>query len=270
MRTIKTIFKMTDKEIDDILKSNHKFALLVKRVSSFIESKVFYKIKDLTVMTIEELIRKLPKELVHYELKEFIIYKPKTNKELEEAVKLFTNNPKESFKLYGHIENWDTSLITNMAFLFYCNDTFNSDISNWNVSNVINMNGMFDNASIFNQSLNSWDVGKVKDMNSMFLYAIDFNQPLDKWNVSNVTDMGFMFCEATSFNQPLNEWDVSNVTNMNRMFQHTYSFNQSLNEWDVSKVTNMDNMFKYTKFNKALDLWINSKIKLPFLESANI
>ena len=245
MATVKTIFKMTNKEIDDILKSNHKFALLVKRVA-LMDRDIFYKIKDLTSMTIEELIKNLPKELAHHELKEFVIYKPKTNKELRKAVKSFTDNPEESFKLHGHIENWDTSLITDMSYLFKSNNTFNSDISNWNTSKVVDTSYMFDNASIFNQPLNKWNVSNVTNMSFMFRKAIKFNQTLNEWNVNNVTDMNGMFFGATNFNQSLDNWNVSNVTNMSHMFCDAVRFNQPLNRWDVSNVTAIAHMFDYS------------------------
>ena len=40
---------------------------------------------------------------------------------------------------YGPIEEWDTSLVTDMSRTFYLKTTFNEDISAWDVSKVINM-----------------------------------------------------------------------------------------------------------------------------------
>ena len=113
----------------------------------------------------------------------------KTNEELKEAVNLWNTDKKECLKRYGHISEWDVSLITDMSELFYKQTNFNDDISRWDVSNVTNMRYMFN-------------------------WAYCFNQPLNNWNVSNVTYMNGMFKEAKSFNQPLNNWNVSNVTNM--------------------------------------------------------
>ena len=40
---------------------------------------------------------------------------------------------------YGPIQGWDTSLVTDMSYLFYLKSTFNQNISAWDVSKVINM-----------------------------------------------------------------------------------------------------------------------------------
>ena len=40
---------------------------------------------------------------------------------------------------YGLIENWDTSEVISMAYLFYQKDTFNADLSKWNTDEVTNM-----------------------------------------------------------------------------------------------------------------------------------
>ena len=42
---------------------------------------------------------------------------------------------------YGHIQNWDTSQVTNMRYLFYNMNSGNPDISKWNTSAVTTMQG---------------------------------------------------------------------------------------------------------------------------------
>ena len=37
---------------------------------------------------------------------------------------------------YGEIENWDTSEVTNLKYVFFRKSSFNADISQWDVSNV--------------------------------------------------------------------------------------------------------------------------------------
>ena len=166
------------------------------------------------------------------------------NETIREAVNEWCEDQESALKKYGDINEWDTSEVTDMSELFFCEFKFNSPIGNWNVSKVTNMIGMFVNAKSFNQPLDNWDVSNVNDMTQIFYKAESFNQPLDNWDVSNVNVMRSMFYEATSFNQPLNNWDVSNVTDMSNMFNLAISFNQHLDNWDFSNVNEMVDMFK--------------------------
>ena len=84
----------------------------------------------------------------------------------------------------------DTSLITDMSWLFSCTD-FNGDISDWDVSNVEKMSYMF-NRSIFNNDISKWDVIKVKDMTRMFKYS-SFDQDISNWNIRQDCDTDHMF-----------------------------------------------------------------------------
>ena len=61
-------------------------------------------------------------------------------------------------KFHGEIEDWDTSKVTLMTFLFPsagCDDQ-NPDVSKWDVSNVRSMLGIFQNMENFNQDLSQW------------------------------------------------------------------------------------------------------------------
>lgn len=181
-------------------------------------------------------------------------YKPETKKELR---KLCDN-------LSVNLGDIDTSLITDMSYLFEVSERTNDQfegIETWDVSNVEDMYGMFLENQSFNRPLEKWNVSNVKNMACMFLGAESFNQPLEKWDVSNVKDMDRMFCRAESFNQPLEKWDVSNVENMQGMFS-SESFNHPLNSWNVSNVRNMAYMFyQATSFNQPLDKWDVSNVR---------
>ena len=91
-------------------------------------------------------------------------------------------------------------------------------MNEWDTSSVTDMGYMFYNASAFNQPIGSWDVSSVKDMSYMFYYASAFNQNISDWDVSSVTDMYRMFFYASAFNQNIGNWDVSSVTDMSYMF----------------------------------------------------
>ena len=131
------------------------------------------------------------------------------------------------------IENWDTSNVVDMKYMFYGSERFNHSIQSWNVSQVKNMRSMFEGAKNFNQPLDKWDTSSVKDMSSMFSGAESFNQHLNTWQVGNVYDMRSMFERATKFNQPLDKWNVSNVYKINYMFVEASSFKKDLNMWNI-------------------------------------
>ena len=188
------------------------------------------------------------------------------------------------YNQYGIIEEWDTSLITNMDGLFKDRSTFNKNLGQWNLTNVTSVREMFYGASSFNNdtisasalpppssmlqsnaalssasaqpSLNDWDVSQVTDMGFMFTLASAFNQDIGLWDVSNVRDMAFMFYGAYVFNQDIGSWDVGNVTNMAFMFQFATIFNQDIGLWDVSNVRDMALMFYGASvFNQDIGSW---------------
>jgi len=186
---------------------------------------------------------------------------PLTDETIRVAITLYKENLEECIRLYGLIELWDVSNVTNMSELFTFMDTFNQPINNWDVSNVINMEWMFNDATTFNQPIGNWDVSKVTYMHRMFCCTTAFNQPTGDWDVSNVTNMNYMFNCANAFNQPIGDWDVLNVTNMTGMFSRATTFNQPIGNWDVSKVTNMMSMFyDATAFNQLIGYWNVSKV----------
>ena len=133
-----------------------------------------------------------------------------------ETIKDAIENLEDSEEVYGLIENWDVSTVTDMSRLFR-NTVFDDDIdiSKWDVSNVTDMSDMF-NKCDFNRDISGWNVSKVTDMTQMFSYSA-FNQDISGWDVSNVTEMSGMFY-AGVFNQNISNWDVSNVINMEGMF----------------------------------------------------
>ena len=77
--------------------------------------------------------------------------------------------------VFGSIENWDVSRVTNFKNLFievaksYAGNTFNADLSKWNVGNVVTMQNMLGGEGTgrldaFNSQLSSWVVSNVKSM----------------------------------------------------------------------------------------------------------
>ena len=160
------------------------------------------------------------------------------------AVRLWIENEVEAIRIYGHISNWNTSNVTNMAELFKNASLFNQDITQWDVSGVIKMSYMFLGASTFNQAIGKWDVSKVFDMEGMFDHAVAFNQDIGQWDVSNVFNMKGMFSNAITFNQDIGQWDVLMVNEMIFMFGGAIAFNQYIGKWPINRHCKLQFMFE--------------------------
>ncbi|ABC01191.1 BspA family leucine-rich repeat surface protein [Mycoplasma capricolum] len=77
--------------------------------------------------------------------------------------------------------------ITNLKTAFKDNENeFIEGIQDWDTSNVKNMRYMFKGATSFDQPIGNWDTSNVTDMSAMFYGAKSFNQDLSNWNTSNV------------------------------------------------------------------------------------
>ena len=167
-----------------------------------------------------------------------------------------------SLKTSSSLNDWDTSGITDMSYMFSGTDLFNEDISNWDTSSVIDLSHMFRSASAFNQDIGFWDTSNVTDMSHMFSYADSFNQNIGSWDTSRVTDMCNMFSGAKAFNQEIGNWDTSSVTDMSKMFRNASVFNQDLGNWNTSSVKDMCRMFFRAKaFNQDVGTWDTSSVK---------
>ena len=98
-------------------------------------------------------------------------YTFKTKEELQEAVNLWCENMADALEKYGHISDWDVSLITDMSELFRNKTHFNDYIGGWDVSNVTDMSFMFASAAFFNQDLTQWCVTNFSSMPNTFSYS---------------------------------------------------------------------------------------------------
>ena len=113
-------------------------------------------------------------------------YIPKNKYELKKII--YTRMFEEGIDC--DLNDIDTSLITDMSWLFY-NLDFNGDISNWNTSNVTTMYWMFA-SSKFNGDISEWDVSNVLNMRKMFLFS-NFNKDVSNWKINKECDICDMF-----------------------------------------------------------------------------
>ncbi len=133
-----------------------------------------------------------------------------------------------------NMNQWDTSSVTNMAYMFSNAGAFNGDISGWDTSSVGNMYGMFWNATVFNGDISSWDTRSVTSMSYMFSGAATFDGDISGWDTRSVSAMHAMFWDAIAFNGNISGWEPGGVTDMNFMFQNAAAFSQDLSCWDVA------------------------------------
>ena len=168
------------------------------------------------------------------------------------------------------IGDWDTSIVTNMSYMFYNAYTFNKNISSkianngsdylaWDTSNVTDMSHMFEfsNLNLSNGDFNNGEVITSGNAGSIPLY----------WNTINVTTMDYLFKGQRRFNQYIGtkyvtitngsttynfiSWDVKNITIFRRTLAYTESFNNGQNSsgttaplrWNTEEGTTMQYMF---------------------------
>ena len=112
-------------------------------------------------------------------IKNMVIFKPYTKRYLQVAVYEFntqTLNLNEAdfpntkqYKKYGPIELWDTSLITDMSYLFSGFKFTYINITDWDISNVKTIEGMFTNSYLRNKPFNEWKIRPETNTNK-FVY----------------------------------------------------------------------------------------------------
>ena len=108
--------------------------------------------------------------------------------ELYRAVDAFlSGNGIDSIEqIYGNIEAWDVSILSDFQELFSVNrnpnaQTFNADLSQWNVSLGLSFLAMFRGARAFNADISGWGMNRAITIESMFENATNFRQDLCPW-----------------------------------------------------------------------------------------
>jgi surface protein len=163
-------------------------------------------------------------------------------------------------KFNSDIVSWDTSLVTDMSYMFR-SSSFNQSLKKWNTSQVKDMKYMFCGAEMFKGNISRWNTSKVENMSYMFYEALQFNRDISRWDTSKVEDMQYMFAYASQFNKDISKWNTSEVVNMSRMFCNASQFNQDISEWNTSKVDRMDHMFEEAiQFDQDISGWDTSKV----------
>ena len=213
-----------------------------------------------------------------------------TNENIHHAVKSWVQDQDETLSLFGPIDQWDTSRVTDMTRLFSPERdqsliNFNANITHWDISAVTSLKNTFYGNAVINLDLGRWNVSSVKDMSGafaltqvyeghglqnwasatsqvvnashMFRQSLAFNSHhVHLWDLRSLRDASKMFQGATSFRGGAHRWTWTthgtHLEDMTEMFSHAEMFNGDLTDLDVSKVTNLRGaFFKASKFNNG-------------------
>ena len=179
-----------------------------------------------------------------------------TNETIREAVKDWNSDSDWAVLKWGPMEEWDTSQVTDMKYLFYKAPFFTADLSRWDVSQVTNMSGVFADATDFNGDVSTWDVSRVTRMDFMFWRATSFTGDVSTWDVSRVKNMRWMFRDATLFSADLSRWDVGSHVLMDQMFTDSGIFHN----WGLVTLRDIPNNHAYRKayrIHSVEHLWLD-------------
>lgn len=201
-------------------------------------------------------------------------YRPLKDSTIHKAVALWFSNRDRARQVYGPIETWDVSQVTNMVGLFRGQKKFNEDIGGWDVSHVTDMSEMLDGATSFNQRLDRWNVANLQQTDTTPLAVVLLklkNLAFDIWwevltmaweplTDATIHEAVKMWCtspdEVCMQYGPIELWDVRQVTNMDRLFQGQSDFTNDISRWDVKNVTSMRGMFAgASSFNAPIGGW---------------
>lgn len=172
--------------------------------------------------------------------------------DLERAVGRWNGSRSFAMELYGDINTWDVSEITDMFELFRNKSNITDlNLSNWDTSKVTNMGFMFNGCSSLT-SLNlsgNFNTQNVTNMTSMFNWCTALNSITfgNNFNTQNVTYMDYMFTHCTNLTElDLSNFDTRSVTTMYSMFDDCHKLTTlNLSNLDTRNVTNMQFMFQY-------------------------
>ena len=136
------------------------------------------------------------------------------------------------------IDEWDTSKVTDMSFMFTDCVMLRCDPSKWDVSGVRDMSNMFEDCREFDCDFSSWDTSSVLNISKMFVGCWRFRgDGLPCWNVQSLQRMDGAFQGCHILNCDLSGWEFSGPVNMLYAFDGCYSFNKEHKPQQVHRTT---------------------------------
>lgn len=158
-------------------------------------------------------------------------------------------------------DNFNTSNVEDMSFMFYNTATSNGDYSEilnapgFSTKNVKNMSSMFRLSQVTSLNLSGLDFSNVEDMSHMLRGSYLTSLNLAGLHIPKVKDMSY-FVSGTRLSDysVLEALDTSNVENMSGMFSTINNVSHFIfPNINMSSVNNMSEMFAGSKFS-SMDL----------------
>ena len=174
------------------------------------------------------------------------------------TMRIMLNKCKKLKEIKG-LDKLITSNLIDMEGMFQdCAEIESLDLSNFDTSNVTNMAFLFNNCNNLKEikGLDQFKTNRVTDIKSMFqsCYNLEYID-LSNFDTSNVENMEYMFddCHKLKGIKGLNQLITSNVTTMEGMFQLCIGLKYvDLSNFDTSNITNMSCMFNKCKKLKEI------------------
>ena len=191
------------------------------------------------------------------------------NNNIRKAVRLWMSDPRTARRVYGPIQNWDTSQVTAMDSLSLGAESFSEDISRWDVSNVKSMQWIFYNSADFIADVSGWDVSQVSDMTMAFAYATNFRGDVSNWDTSRVKSLWYTFAYSSGIEADISKWNTASVTSMQGTFQHSSALEagDTLN-WDTTHVEDMTHVLSNATWFDHIVCWNLTSVSLESLQQA--
>ena len=167
----------------------------------------------------------------------------------------------ENYSYLTGLNNWNLQNVQDMHSMFSNSKYyyFQDKELAWNTSNVTNMAFMFDKCNAYNFPKLNFDTSNVTNMAFMFrMFKSNNDLDLNFTDTSKVTNMYYMFSGCGALTKlDLSKWDVSHVTRMDGMFSGCGALTKlDLSKWDVSNITD-DSMYSFVYKCKELTTLID-------------
>ena len=141
------------------------------------------------------------------------------------------------------LENFNTTNVTDMAYMFNSSKATELDLSSFDTSKVTTMENMFCNSEVEDLDISSFDTSLVTNMSCMF-EGVTASIDTSSFDTSEVTTMHNMFKGTSGTTLDLSNFDTSDVIDMSSMFQNASYNSIDVSSFNTSSVANMSGMFR--------------------------